>query len=115
MNVCKLAYEYLLQAGEIEPWSIRDEIDEPTKEFAVNQLEILSRRGYFPLPKYNFEQEYDKDGNPIWQCQCSIEGRPPQAGEKCSSKKDAKKSAALKMLLNVLDSYDKRQKKEADK
>ena len=115
MNVCKLAYEYLLQAGEIEPWSIRDEIDEPTKEFAVNQLETLSRRGYFPLPKYDFEQEYDKDGNPIWQCRCSIEGYPPQTGEKCSSKRDAKKSAALKMLFYVLDHYESRQNAEGYK
>jgi len=115
MNVCKLAYEYLLQAGEIEPWSIRDEIDKPTEAFAINQLEILSRRGYFPLPKYDFDQEYDKDGNPIWQCRCSIEGYPPQTGEKCFSKRDAKKSATLKMLFYVLDHYESRQNAEGYK
>lgn len=115
MNVCKLAYEYLCREGFITEPDIRDEIDEPTEIFAINQLEILSRRGYFSLPKYDFEQEYDKDGNPIWQCRCSIEGYPPQTGEKCSSKRDAKKSAALKMLFYVLDHYESRQNAEGYK
>lgn len=102
MNVCKLAYEYLLREGYIKKTDIRDEIDGPSKEFAINQLEILARRGYFPLPKYDFSQDYDEDGNPVWQCQCRLEGFQTQHSEKSSSKKDAKKSAALKMLLYVL-------------
>ena len=106
MNVCKLAYDYLLREKEIEEWSIRDEIGEPTKEFAINQLEILARRGYFPLPKYTFMQDYDKDGNPVWQCHCSIGDFETQASRKTSSKKDAKKAAALKMLQSVLNSYE---------
>lgn len=115
MNVCKLAYEYLLREGYIEEFDIRDEIDEPTEDFAINQLEILSRRDYFPLPEYTFSQEYDSDGNPIWQCCCIIEGFPPQFGKKSSSKRSAKKSAALKMLLYVLDNYERRQGTEAAK
>ena len=99
-NVCKLAYDYLCKQGL---WlSIRDEIEDPNKEDAINQLEILARRGYFSLPTYEFEQTYDKDGNPIWKSVCHIAEESKSFSAKSSSKKDAKKSAAFKMLQYVL-------------
>ena len=99
-NVCKVAYDYLCKKGL---WlSIRDEIDNPNKEDAINQLEILSRRGYFSIPTYDFEQTYDKDGNPIWKSTCHIAEECKSFSGKSSSKKDAKKSAAFKMLQHVL-------------
>ena len=66
MNVCKLAYEYLKKNEYIREITMKDEIDEPSKDFAINQLEILARRGYFSIPVYAFEETHDKDGNPIW-------------------------------------------------
>lgn len=53
MNVCKLAYEYLEENGYIHYKTMRDEIDQPAKENAINQLEILARRGYFSIPFYD--------------------------------------------------------------
>ena len=100
-NVCQLAYDYLCKEGL---WiSIRDEIDNPSKDNAINQLEILARRGYFSLPIYEFEQTYDKNGNPIWQSICQIVEYNKAFSEKASSKKDAKKAAAYKMLQHVLE------------
>ena len=99
-NVCKVAYDYLCKQGL---WlSIRDEIEDPNKEDAINQLEILARRGYFSIPTYEFEQTYDKDGNPIWKSVCHIAEESKSFSAKSSSKKDAKKSAAFKMLQFVL-------------
>ena len=99
-NVCKLAYDHLCKQGL---WlSIRDEIEDPNKEDAINQLEILARRGYFSIPTYEFEQTYDKDGNPIWKSVCHIAEKSKSFSAKSSSKKDAKKSAAFKMLQYVL-------------
>ena len=99
-NVCKFAYDYLCKQGL---WlSIRDEIEDPNKEDAINQLEILARRGYFSIPTYEFEQTYDKDGNPIWKSVCHIAEESKSFSAKSSSKKDAKKSAAFKMLQYVL-------------
>ena len=99
-NVCKLAYDYLCKQGL---WlSIRDEIENPNKEDAINQLEILARRGYFSIPTYEFEQTYDQDGNPIWKSVCHIAKESKSFSAKSSSKKDAKKSAAFKMLQYVL-------------
>ena len=100
-NVCKLAYDYLCKQGL---WlSIRDEIEAPNKEDAINQLETLARRGYFSIPTYEFEQTYDKDGNPIWKSVCHIAEESKSFSAKSTSKKDAKKSAAFKMLQYVLE------------
>lgn len=100
-DVCKLAYEYLEKNNLL--FSIRDEIDEPNKDYAINQLEILARRGYFSIPKYSFIEKYDNNGNPIWSCKCEIEDVEKVFTSKASSKKEAKKSAAFKMLLYVLE------------
>ncbi len=100
-NVCKLAYEHLCKEGLC--LSIGDEIENPNKEEASNQLEILARRGYFSIPVYDFEQTYDKNGNPIWKSICRIAEENKSFSAKSSSKKDAKKSAAFEMLLHVLN------------
>lgn len=101
MAVCKVAYEYLDRKGLL--FSIQDEIDNPNEADAISQLEILARRGYFSLPTYNYELRHDKNGNPIWKCECHIKERNTHFCSESSSKKDAKKSAAFKMLKYVLD------------
>ena len=84
-------------------FSMADEIEEPSRELAINQLEILSRRGYFVLPEYTFDETYDNDGNPIWRCTVSIPETKAQFDADSSSKKDAKKDAAYKLLVYLLD------------
>ena len=101
MAVCRLAYEYLQKNNML--FSIQDEIDNPNKADAINQLEILARRGYFSIPTYDFEQKYDGNGNPVWRCECYIEEYDIYCYAESSSKKDAKKSAAFEMLEYVLD------------
>ena len=64
MDACKLAYEYL-ERNDMLP-SIRDEIENPNRDDAINQLETLARRGYFSIPTYEFKETYDDNGNPIW-------------------------------------------------
>lgn len=101
-NACKLAYELLCRNNL---WlSICDEIENPNKDDAINQLEILARRGYFSIPTYDFHEDYDLNGNPIWHCTCHISEEVQSFCEASSSKKDAKKSAAYKMLLHVRNS-----------
>lgn len=101
-NVCKLAYEHLCRNGL---WlSIGDEIEDPSRDASINQLEILARRGYFSIPSYDFKESYDPNGNPIWHCTCRISEETQSFCETSSSKKDAKKSAAYKMLQHVLNS-----------
>lgn len=98
--VCKVAYEYLERHNLTN--SIKNEIRNPSKAEAINQLEILARRGYFSIPAYKFYQEYDKNGNPVWKCECCIDGEKSFL-TKASSKKEAKKCSAFKMLNYILN------------
>lgn len=100
-DACFQACVYLENNGLLT--TIRDEIENPNKDDAINQLEILARRGYFSIPTYAFEQSYDKNGNPIWKSECHIAEYDTSFWAKSTSKKDAKKSAAFKMLKYVLD------------
>ncbi len=84
-------------------FSMNDEIEDPSRDMAINQLEILSRRGYFVLPEYSFEEAYDGDGNPVWSCTVSIPETSVEFSAECSSKKDSKKDAAYKLLVHLLD------------
>ena len=96
----RLAYEYLDERDLL--WTIQDEIEEPCRRMAINQLETLARRGYFSLPTYNYYEDYDEDGNPIWRCECHIEEEDIYYWATSSSKKYAKKDAAWGMLRHVL-------------
>lgn len=102
-NACKLAYEYLESHNML--FTIRDEIDEPTVEMAINQLEILARRDYIAMPEYEYSEEHDGDGNPIWNVTCRVEGFELVSSAESSSKKQAKKKAAFDMLNYVLENY----------
>lgn len=100
-EACKAAYEYLEKNGKLP--GIRDEIDNPNIDDSINQLEILSRRGYFSIPEYDNTESYDDNGNPIWTVECSIEEIDGSFVGQASSKKTAKKQAAYKVLMRVLN------------
>lgn len=100
-SAAKYAYTYLEQNDLL--FTIRDEIDNPNKNDAINQLEILARRGYFSIPKYTFNEQHDENGNPIWTCECMIDEIADSVYAESSGKKDAKKIAAFEMLMKVLE------------
>lgn len=99
-SVCRVAYEHLCKNNLL--LTIRDEIANPNPEDAISQLEILARRGYFSIPVYDFKELHDENGNPIWHCKCHISEEKKTYSAKSSSKKEAKKAAAYKMLRFVL-------------
>ena len=84
-------------------FSIRDEIENPSFNDSIGQLEILARRGYFSIPQYDFKETHDEGGNPIWDCKCFIKEKDTVTNGRSSSKKDAKKQAAYDMLTFVLE------------
>lgn len=100
-EACKAAYEFLKKQGLL--WGIKDEIDNPNMNDAINQLEILARRGYFSLPTFDYIEKHDNDGNPVWEIDCSIDEVDQSFSAEGTSKKGAKKAAAYKMLMYVLD------------
>lgn len=112
MDVCQFAYEYLKKEGTIKCITMRDEIDEPSKNKAINQLEILARRDYFSIPTYEFEESHDDNGNPIWRSRCRIKEYDKSFTDTSSSKKEAKKLSALKMLRYVIAEDEKEENSE---
>ena len=58
------------------------------------------------LPKYEYVETHDVDGNPIWNVECNVDEMDTSFNAEGSSKKQAKKEAALKMLQYALDNYD---------
>jgi ribonuclease-3 len=71
---------------------------------AVTVLKELAEKEQCSMPKYEFSGPevfgYDKDGNPIWHCSCSIinDITSIMRGVYASSKKDAKKAVSYLIL-----------------
>ena len=67
------------------------------------QLQELYQKGYIDEPYYEFSEEYDNNGNPIWRCECHIKGAEEYYCINSSSKKNGKKRVAYNMLCDVLE------------
>lgn len=100
----KAIYDYLEANNML--YTIKDEIVNPSLNMAINQLETLSRRGYFSIPEYSFKEFHDNDGNPFWNVKCHIDEMEYYFYAAASSKKQAKKKAAYEMLKYVLDNFE---------
>lgn len=98
--VCKVAYEYLKKQELL--FTIKDEIENPNQKDSINQLEILARRGYFSLPYYDFIEEHDLNGNPIWYCTCSISEFKWKTKGTAAKKAESKRIAAFSALMRIL-------------
>ena len=101
MAVAKKAYEYLEENGLLFDWI--DEIGEPEFDRAINQLQELYQKGYIDEPYYEFYEDHDDNGNPIWRCECHLKNRDQYWYGNHSSKKQGKKSVAYSMLCDVLE------------
>ena len=99
-RACAGIYAYLKEHGLLP--TIKDEIGDPNRSESISQLEILVRRGYFDFPEYFFEETYDENGNPIWECTCIIPDHDWKTKGISSKKKEAKKDAAFEALKCVL-------------
>ncbi len=86
-------------------YNIRQGVQPPTKENAINQLQNLWFKKYISKPKYDFRSRRAKDGSYMWRCDCYIEEYEDYFWAESHSKLDAKKTAALAML-NMLLGFD---------
>ncbi len=101
MEAAQKAYEYLEKTDLL--FTIKDEIYDPCEELAINQLQELAQKGYFSMPEYEFEETYDEDGYPVWECSCKIYEESNYWTCTRSTKREAKKAAAWCMLKQVLE------------
>ena len=101
MAAAELAYDYLDEQGLLR--TMEDEIEEPTLERAVSQIQELAQKGYFSFPDYVFNEDHDDNGNPIWTCECHIDEYEDYYYDTASSKKESKRLAAYAMLRSILN------------
>ena len=106
MAVAEKAYRYLEDNGLLVSWI--DEIGEPDRDRAINQLQELYQKGYIGEPRYEFSETYDDNGNPVWRCECHVDGQHDYWWGNYSSKKQGKKDVAYDMLCYILDWEDKK-------
>ena len=75
-------------------------VGKPDLNRAVNQLQELYQKKLIPEPKYTFHKiGISSNGNPEWECSCTIEGLVEYTGGYvCSSKSEAKKYQAFEVI-----------------
>lgn len=101
MIAAELAYNYLDEEGLL--FTMADEIDEPSLEKAISQLQELAQKGYYSMPEYEFEEKHDSDGNPYWRCDCHVSDYRYSYWAEEGTKKEAKRKAAYDMLMSILN------------
>ncbi len=64
----------------------------------VSQLHEFVQKEIIMEPIYDFTEYHDKDGNPIWRCNVTLESVPKTFTAEAISKKEVKQEAALQLL-----------------
>lgn len=100
MDAAKQAYEYLEENDELV--LPIDEVGYPKVDTAINQLQELYQKGHIEEAEYFFSEDYDTNGNPVWNCECFVYGYGSFSGN-FSSKKAGKKLVAYSMLCHILE------------
>lgn len=112
-NVAEIAYNDLDEHDEL--FTIKDELpEELTLENSINTLQELAQKGYVSMPDYDLpdEQVYDNEGNPRWECTCSIRSHAIAETAYATSKKVAKKYAAYLCICNICGLVDQYENEE---
>ncbi len=113
MDAAESAYNYLEENDML--FSIADEVGEVTVETAVSQLHELAQKGYIEEPEYDFREQHDKDGNPRWSCVCMVSGyKHSYKAVGRASKRDAKRGAAYRMLMSIVENRNERTDDDED-
>ena len=92
----KKAYMYLEKNHLL--LSLKDEVGAPDFERAVNQLQELYQKKYISVPQYTYTETKAENGDSIWECNCYLASLNLGFSTADSSKKQAKKMAAYRMV-----------------
>ncbi len=102
MQAARKAYELLEENGYIlNPY--KEAVGEADYDRASAQINELYQKKLINKPNYNFNLEYDEDGNPIWECELSIDGVYESFVNYNSNKKTAQRECAYEMLIFLMN------------
>ena len=105
MDAARKAYRILLKDGYIIN-VYKAAVGGADEYESLRQINELVQKGLISKPQYDFEQEYDEDGNSLWTCTCSIENVEESFVNSANSKKEAQRESAYEMLLYLMDGYE---------
>ena len=84
---------------------IEEAIGEASYDESLRQINELVQKGLINKPTYEYNQEYDENGNQVWSCVISIDGVDESFVNHDSKKKEAQKASAYEMLLYLMGQY----------
>lgn len=98
---------------------IDDGIERPedcSLEKAINTLKELAEHGHCSIPEYyqSEEPEYDENGNPRWECTCTVRSWNESWTATSSSKKEAKRYSAYLVLCDYFNLDNEYEPEEED-
>lgn len=105
MAVAKKVFDYLLEHGMIENPYI-EAVGQPDEEDILRQMNELQQKKLIPAPIYEFDKDYDEDGNPEWLSQIYVDGVDNTFLGCDSSKKAAQRECAKQMLDYIIFDYN---------
>ena len=105
MTVAKKVFDYLLDHGMIENPYI-EAVGQPDEENILQQMNELQQKKLIPAPVYEFDKDYDEDGNAEWISEIYIEGVGETFLGCDSSKKAAQRECACEMLNHLIEYYN---------
>ncbi len=105
MDAAKEAYCLLEEYGYIIN-KFKEAVGEAEYDESLRQINELVQKGLIYKPQYEFEQDYDEDGNALWTCTCSIKDVNESFVNIATNKKEAQKQSAYEMLLYLMDEYE---------
>ena len=99
MEIAKEVISYLTENNLY--FTPADIIGEPSEERAVNQLQELYQKGFIGEVQYTYEEVFNN--GQFWKVGCTVDTYDYVFYETATSKKEAKKAAALYMLEHILE------------
>lgn len=104
MDAAKYAYKKLLDLGLILN-KFKEAVGPIEYDRATAQINELVQKKLISAPKYEFEQNFDENGNPLWTCKIYLDEEYYYKNSS-SAKKEAQRMCAYDMLCYLMDEDD---------
>lgn len=103
-EVAQIAYEDLVYRGLIQD-KFESEVGEPDRVEAIRQVNELYQKKLIAKPVYEFKERHDRNGNPYWNCELTVDGYWEDNAHSCYNKKESQRECAYQFLCYLMG-YD---------
>ncbi len=103
MGAAKKFYQLLGDQGFLCFNKYKEEIGTPDPIRSVAQINELIQKNLLGKVSYEFEDSFDRNGNPIWTCTLKMDGINKVISHSGSSKKQVQRECAYEMLVFLME------------